>query len=283
MNINLAKSQVKIKRNDPCWCGSGLKYKFCHLNREVNKKVIPRSVEFIDGMRAASSLAAKSLKMLVEYIKPQITTNRLDELVYQYLKDNKAIPASLNYQGFPKSICISINEVVCHGIPSERTLKEGDIVSIDIACNLNGYFGDTCKTFAVGECSSKAKKLMQVTEECLMLGIGAIRPYQQTNEIGRAIEKHAKKNQFSVVECFVGHGIGRQFHESPQILHFYKKNYGTNILPGMFFTIEPMINEGVKDLKILKDNWTAVTLDGKLSAQYEHTIMVTETGVEILT
>jgi methionyl aminopeptidase len=280
--------KTKKKRNDPCWCGSNQKYKNCHLEEDQRsknpKKYIARSEEFIQGMKEASILTASCLQILKEQVQAGVTTAELDSIAHQYILDNKGIPASLNYEGFPKSICTSINSVICHGIPDQQVLKEGDIISLDVACKLNGYFGDSCKTFPVGKCADNAKKLIAVTEECLKLGIAAVQPYHSTSEIGLAIEKHAHKNGFSVVERFIGHGIGRNFHESPQILHYYRKDFGTTILPGMFFTIEPMINEGGKDLKVLKDRWTAVTLDGKLSAQFEHTLMVGIDGeVKVLT
>lgn len=280
--------KAKQKRNAPCWCGSEQKYKNCHLHEDEKNKIIrefiPRSQEFIEGMEKASILASNCLKMLEKYIQSSITTNRLNDIAHQYILDNQGIPASLYYEGFPKSICTSVNATICHGIPNDNFLQAGDIISIDVACILNGYFGDTCKTFPVEECTANAKKLIKTTEECLQLGIEAVKPYHSTNQIGLAIEKHAKKNGFSVVEKFIGHGIGKNFHEDPQILHFYRKDYGTTILPGMFFTIEPMINEESKELKILADDWTAMTLDGKLSAQFEHTLMITKEGkVKILT
>ena len=280
--------QIKQKRNEPCWCGSGQKYKNCHLQKDeknkITRKFIPRSPKFIEGMQKSCILASNCLQLLEQHIQKGVTTNELNNIAHKYIIDNNGAPASLYYEGFPKSICTSINSTICHGIPNDKPLQEGDIISIDVACILNGYFGDTCKTFPVGECSATAQKLMKVTKECLKLGIEAIQPYQSTNTIGLAIENHAKKNKFSVVEKFIGHGIGQNFHEDPQILHFYRENYGTIILPGMFFTIEPMINEGDKDLKILTDDWTAVTIDDKLSAQFEHTIMITKDGeVKVLT
>ena len=279
--------QEKIGRNHPCWCGSQKKYKHCHLNSDVSnsikKPIIPRSAEFIHGMVEVNILAKKTIQMLEGFIQAETTTNRLNDLSHQFILDHKAVPASLNYKGFPKSICTSLNHVICHGIPNDEPIKEGDIISIDIACVLNGYYGDICKTFPVGNCSEKALKLIRVTEECLKRAIQVIEPYKHLGDIGNAIQSYAEKNGFSVVEQFVGHGIGTQFHEPLEVLHFGKAGTGKMIVPGMFFTIEPMINEGIKDIKILEDNWTAITSDKKLSAQFEHTLQITESGVRVLT
>lgn len=288
-----------IGRNDLCWCGSGKKYKKCHMEEDrkesstpfskntnhtpAQRKVIPRSSEYIEGMRATCRLAKDALLMVESRIKEGITTNDLDRWVFDFLKDHNATPAPLNYHGFPKSICTSINEVICHGIPSDRVIKEGEIINVDITCILDGYFGDTSKTFLIGECSEDAKRLTQITEECLRIGIDVTRPYGRIGDIGEAIQKYAHSQGCSVVEQFVGHGIGKKFHDEPQVPHFGVAGTGVQILPGMFFTIEPMINLGRKDLRILKDNWTAVTIDNKLSAQFEHTLFITETGVEVLT
>ena len=279
--------QEKIGRNHPCWCGSQKKYKHCHLNSDVSnsikKPIIPRSAEFIHGMVEVNILAKKTIQMLEGFIQAETTTNRLNDLSHQFILDHKAVPASLNYKGFPKSICTSLNHVICHGIPNDEPIKEGDIISIDIACVLNGYYGDICKTFPVENCSEKALKLIRVTEECLKRAIQVIEPYKHLGDIGNAIQSYAEKNGFSVVEQFVGHGIGTQFHEPLEVLHFGKAGTGKMIVPGMFFTIEPMINEGIKDIKILEDNWTAITGDKKLSAQFEHTLQITESGVRVLT
>ncbi len=277
----------QIGRNQPCWCGSQKKYKRCHLKldqeKSLAKAIIPRSAEFVEGMVQANILAKKTIQMLEGFIQPETTTNRLNELAHQFILDSGGLPASLNYHGFPKSICTSLNHTICHGIPNDEPIKEGDIISIDVACILNGYFGDICKTFPVKSCSEKAAKLIQVTEECLAKAIRATKPYGRMGDIGGAIQTYAEKNGFSVVEQFIGHGIGNQFHEKLEVPHFGKAGRGETILPGMFFTIEPMINEGVKDVKILEDNWTAVTVDGKLSAQFEHTLYITEDAVRVLT
>lgn len=288
-----------IGRNDLCWCGSGKKYKKCHMGDDkkgsntpsqdssptsaVPPKIIPRSAEFKEGMKATCRLAKEALEMVESRITAGISTNQVDRWVSEFLKDHNATPAPLNYHGFPKSICTSINEVICHGIPSDRLIRDGDIINVDITNILNGYFGDTSKTFLIGDCSDDAKRLTKETEKCLRIGIETVRPYGRIGDIGAAIQKHAHSQGFSVVEQYVGHGIGRSFHEDPQVPHFGIAGTGVQILPGMYFTIEPMINLGKKDLRVLKDNWTAVTLDNKLSAQFEHTVFVTETGVEVLT
>jgi len=284
----------KIQRNDPCWCGSGKKYKKCHLPEDKKIKnnmplsrfkpqKIQRSAEYIEGMKKSCHLAAATLKMVEDRIKAGITTDAINSWVHEFTLDHKAVPATLNYKGYPKSTCTSVNDVICHGIPDDKVLKEGDIVNVDITCNLNGYFGDTSKTFLIGECSEDAIKIAGVSRECLKRGIGAVKPYGKMGDIGSAIQEYAHSMGCSVVEKFVGHGIGRKFHEEPQVPHFGRKGTGITLLPGMFFTIEPMINLGDKDVKILEDNWTAVTRDGKLSAQFEHTLFLTESGVQVMT
>jgi len=289
-----ATEHSKPQRNDPCWCGSGKKYKKCHLNIDKMQKSntlkkpplpakIERSEEYIEGMTASCCLARDTLNMVVERIKVGITTDTINSWVHEYTLDHNAIPATLNYKGYPKSTCTSLNEVICHGIPDETVIKEGDIINVDITCNLNDYFGDTSKTFMMGDCSAEAKKITAVAEECLKRGIAAVEPYCRLGDIGAAIQEYAHSMDCSVVEKFVGHGIGKNFHEEPQVPHFGKKGTGTILVPGLFFTIEPMINIGDKDLRILDDNWTAVTIDGKLSAQFEHTLFITENGVKVMT
>jgi len=284
----------KMQRNDPCWCGSGKKYKKCHLASDKQRlggskepatqlDRMERSSEYIEGMRESCRLAADTLKMVGENIRADITTDTINTWVHEYTLDHGAIPATLNYKGYPKSTCTSLNSVICHGIPDDTIVKDGDIINVDITCNLNGYFGDTSKTFLVGECSPDAKKITAVAEECLKRGIQAATPNGKMGDIGAAIQAYAHSMGCSVVEKFVGHGIGKQFHENPQVPHFGRRGTGVRLTPGMFFTIEPMINLGDKDLYILEDNWTAVTIDGKLSAQFEHTIFLTESGVEVLT
>ncbi len=284
----------KLQRNGPCWCGSGKKYKKCHLKEDEAKQKlkngrpfkpnkIERSAEYIESMEATCDLAKKTLQMVAENIRIGITTDQINSWVHEFTLDHGAIPATLNYKGFPKSTCTSLNDVICHGIPDDTIIKEGDIINVDITCNLNGYFGDTSRTFLMGKCSDEAKKICAVAEECLVRGIKAVKPYGRLGDIGAAIQDCAHSMNCSVVEKFVGHGIGRKFHEEPQVPHFGKKGSGILLIPGMFFTIEPMINLGEKGVRILEDNWTAVTEDGQLSAQYEHTIFITENGVRVMT
>ncbi|HBS51978.1 MAG TPA: type I methionyl aminopeptidase [Coxiellaceae bacterium] len=243
-----------------------------------------KSAAEIEKMRMAGKLAADVLDMIGPYVKADITTIELDRICHDYItKIQHAIPAPLNYRGFPKSICTSINDVVCHGIPSREKLKNGDIINIDITIIKDGYFGDTSKMFIIGEASSVAKKLVKVAQECLYLGIKAVKPGAHLGDIGYAIQTHAEKNKFSVVREYCGHGIGTAFHEPPQVLHYGEAKTGAILKPGMIFTIEPMINEDVYNTILLDDGWTAITEDHKLSAQWEHTILVTENGHEVLT
>ncbi len=238
----------------------------------------------IEKMRVAGRLAAEVLDMIEEHVVPGISTEKLDRICHEYMVDEqKAVPAPLNYRGFPKSICTSVNHQVCHGIPSPKKLKNGDIVNIDITVIKDSYHGDTSRMFFVGEASIKAKRLVKITQECLYLGIKEVKPGARLGDIGHAIQKYAESNGFSVVQEFCGHGIGRNFHEDPQILHYGKPGAGEEIKAGMVFTIEPMINQGKRHVKVLPDGWTAVTKDHSLSAQFEHTILVTPVGYEILT
>ena len=234
-------------------------------------------------MREAGRLASKVLDYIKDYIKPGITTEFLDVLCSEYINANNAIPAPLNYKGYPKSTCISVNHVVCHGIPSSKKLMNGDILNIDITVILDGWYGDTSRMFFVGKPSTKAQLLTKITYECMMLGIKEIKPGKTVGDIGYAIQQHAEKNGFSVVRDFTGHGIGQVFHTSPTILHYGEPNTGVVLEKGMFFTVEPMINSGKHDVKILSDGWTAVTKDKSLSAQFEHSVGVTDFGYEIFT
>ena len=236
-------------------------------------------------MRIAGKLAANVLEMIGDYVKPGITTNELDKICHDYIVNvQKAIPAPLNYEGFPKSICTSVNHVVCHGIPNEKKLEDGDIVNIDVTVIKDEYHGDTSKMFYVGEVKPFAKKLIQTTQECLYLAIKLVKPGVTLGDIGFAIQQHAEKNRYSVVREYCGHGIGKIFHEDPQVLHYGKKGAGIEIQKGMTFTIEPMINAGKADVKLNKvDRWTVTTKDHSLSAQWEHTLGVTENGVEVFT
>ncbi|ASF47886.1 type I methionyl aminopeptidase [Methylovulum psychrotolerans] len=246
--------------------------------------IIIKNASEIDKMRVAGRLAAQVLEMLEPFVVPGITTNELDQICYDYIVNvQEAIAAPLNYKGFPKSICTSINQQVCHGIPSDKKLKSGDIVNIDITVIKDGYHGDTSKMFCVGEVSPHAKRLVKITQESMYKGIEQVKAGATLGDIGHAIQKHAEGNRYSVVREFCGHGIGKKFHEDPQVLHYGKAGSGDVLDAGMIITIEPMINLGKRHVKVLADGWTAVTKDHSLSAQWEHTILVTPTGYEILT
>jgi len=261
-------------------------------NRRMNN-IILKTPEQIEKMRVAGRLAADVLEMIGQYVIPGVTTEALDKICHDYIvNEQAAIPAPLKYRGFPKSICTSINHVVCHGIPSDKKLKAGDIINIDVTVIKDGFHGDTSKMFFVGgrdKASILAQRLTDVTYECLMRGIEVVKPGNKLLDVANAIEKHAKSHNFSVVEVFCGHGIGQAFHEEPQVLHYVSKLphehkcLQTVLKPGMTFTIEPMINAGKKHVTILRDGWTAVTKDKSLSAQWEHTLAITEIGVEVLT
>ena len=244
-----------------------------------------KSAEDINKMRLVGRLAAEQLEMIEEFVKPGVSTETLNQICHEYTREiQNAIPAPLNYRGFPKSICTSVNHVVCHGIPNEKKiLKDGDIINIDVTLKKNGFHGDTSKTFLVGNTSKLANRLTEVCQESLYLGIQAVRPGGHVGDIGAVIQKHVERNRFSVVREYCGHGIGRVFHDEPQILHYGKEGTGPELRPGMVFTIEPMVNVGKPNVKLLPDNWTVVTKDHKLTAQWEHTVLVTEIGYEILT
>tara|TARA_B100001778_G_scaffold292536_1_gene263186 strand:+ start:323 stop:1090 length:768 start_codon:yes stop_codon:yes gene_type:complete len=244
-----------------------------------------KSESDIRKMRVAGKLAADVLTMIGEYVKSGISTGELDKICHDYIiNQQKAIPAPLNYRGFPKSICTSVNHQVCHGIPSnEKILKDGDIVNIDVTVIKDGFHGDTSKMFLIGKSSILAERLCRVTRECMIEAINIVKPGLHIGDIGAVIEEHAHNNNFSVVRDYCGHGIGKNFHEMPQILHYGNRNTGMKLLQGMTFTIEPMINEGRYKTKVLNDGWTVVTQDRSLSAQWEHTVLVTKNGSEILT
>jgi methionyl aminopeptidase len=244
-----------------------------------------KTLDDIEKMRVAGRLAADVLMMIGPFVKAGITTEELDRICHDYIINvQQAIPAPLNYKGFPKSICTSVNHVVCHGIPTDKkVLKSGDIINIDITVIKDGYHGDTSKMFVVGEGSVLAHRLVKVTQECLYRGIAVVKPGARLGDIGSAIQRHAEANRYSVVRDYCGHGIGKVFHEEPQVLHYGRAGDGLALQAGMIFTIEPMINAGSWQTKLLPDGWTAVTKDHKLSAQWEHTILVTDTGVEVLT
>jgi methionyl aminopeptidase len=238
----------------------------------------------IDAMRRACQLAADVLEMITPFIKPGVATDELDRRCHDYIVDvQQAIPAPLNYHGFPKSICTSINHVVCHGIPSDKKLKDGDMVNIDITVIKDGFHGDTSKMFCVGAPSIKAQRLVDTAYECLKLGIEMVRPGTRLGDLGAAIQTYAEARNFSVVREYCGHGIGREFHEEPQVLHYGQPGTGYVLESGMTFTIEPMINAGKRHVRLLPDGWTVVTKDHSLSAQWEHTVLVTPTGYEVLT
>jgi len=243
-----------------------------------------KNAEDIAKMRIAGRLAAEVLEMIGPYVKEGVTTDEINEICHDYIINvQKAIPAPLNYHGFPKSICTSVNHQICHGIPGPRKLKEGDIVNIDVTVLKDGYHGDTSKMFIIGKPSVLADRLIKITQECLYLGIEEVKPGAHFGDIGAVIQEHAEKNRFSVVREYCGHGIGKIFHEPPNVLHYGKRGTAEKLQPGMIFTIEPMINAGKRDVKLLPDNWTVVTKDHSLSAQWEHTILVTDNGYEVLT
>jgi len=246
--------------------------------------IIIKNESEIQKMRVAGKLAAEVLEMIEPHIIPGVTTNELNTLCHDYMvNEQKVIPAPLNYRGFPKSICTSVNQTICHGIPNEKRLKKGDIVNIDITVIKDDYHGDTSKMFCVGDVSQFAKRLIKITRESMFLGIDQVKPGATLGDIGQAIQKHAESNRYSIVREFCGHGVGKDFHEEPHVMHFGKAGEGDVLEAGMIFTIEPMLNIGKRHMKVLKDGWTAVTKDRTLSAQWEHTILVTPTGHEILT
>ena len=235
------------------------------------------------GMRAAGQLAAETLDLITPHVRPGVTTAALDTICHDFILSRGAVPAPLNYRGFPKSICTSINHVVCHGIPGDRRLIEGDVLNIDVTVILDGWHGDSSRMYAAGQPTTRASRLMDVTYESLMRGIAAVKPGATMGDIGHAIQAYVEANRFSVVRDFCGHGIGRRFHEAPNVLHFGRPREGAVLKPGMFFTIEPMVNAGRPEVKVLDDGWTAVTRDRSLSAQFEHMVGVTEDGVEVFT
>jgi len=289
----MKKRIVKIKPNDSCPCGSGKKYKNCCRNK---KKEITIKEEYrqkydihlkepqqIQGIKKCGDLLMSILNQVEKMIKPGLKTEEINTFVHEQTIKAGAIPAPLNYRGFPKSVCVSVNEVICHGIPGDRVLKEGDIVNVDITPILDGYYADASKTFFVGTPTEQGKKIVDVARESLKRGVQTICPGATVGDIGYAIQTYAESCGCSVVREFVGHGVGIDFHEQPQILHFGKRGKGVTLVPGMVFTIEPMINLGKRNLHVLEDKWTAVTDDGSLSAQFEQTLLVTETGWESLT
>ena len=300
--------------NDPCWCGSGRKYKRCHKGTEgriqpgivspmryvpdsivkppyADTGIVPRynesrikELDVIERMRVAGAAAKDILRRAGEMVRPGITTDEIDIFVHDACIAMGGYPSPLNYHGYPKSVCTSVNEVICHGIPDSRVLEDGDVINLDVTIYLNGVHGDTNATFAVGNISEQDKHLMAVTEECMWHGIEVVKPGVMLNEIGRAIEVHAKKHKYGVVRAFIGHGIGENFHTDIQVPHYYDPRNTMILREGMTFTIEPMITaSGETRHKMWDDDWTAVTADGSRTAQYEHTMVVTKDGVEVLT
>jgi methionyl aminopeptidase len=285
----------KIGRNDPCPCGSGKKYKKCCFDKgdthfadygkfyQTRFNIHLKTNEEIEGIKKAGKLAIELLDLAETLLHPGIKTNDINNVLHEYTLEKGAVPAPLNYKGFPKSVCISVNEEICHGIPGDRVFRAGDIVNIDVTPILNGFFADANKTYFLGEPDAKAKKIVTVAKACLFKGMDVVKPGNTIGDIGFAIQSYAESQHCSVVREFVGHGIGRQFHEPPQIPHYGIKGQGIELVPGMVFTIEPMINVGERFLHVLDDKWTAVTNDGSLSAQFEQTILVTPDGYESLT
>ena len=243
-----------------------------------------KSSEEQEKMRTAGRLAAEVLDMIGDFVQPGISTNELDQICHKYITETQnAIPAPLNYRGFPKSICTSLNHVVCHGIPGERILKSGDILNIDVTVIKEGFHGDTSRMFFVGKSNIQAERLVQITLESMLIGIEELAPGKYLGDVGYAIQTHVEKNRFSVVREYCGHGIGRIFHEEPQVLHYGKPKSGMKLETGMTLTVEPMVNAGKRHVRLLPDGWTVVTKDHSLSAQWEHTILITNNGYEILT
>ena len=304
---------TKPAANDVCWCGSGRKYKRCH--RPLEGWVMPgvispmryvpdhivkpdyadsgivgrwdepriKDESVIARMREAGKLAAEILRLAGEQVRPGITTDEIDIFVHDLTIGRGAYPSPLNYHGYPKSVCTSVNDVICHGIPDSRKLEDGDIVNIDVTAFIHGVHGDTNATFFVGDVDEQSRDLVKVTEECVWRGIDAVRPDRPISDIGKAIETVAKAHKYGIVRAFIGHGIGQQFHTDIQVLHYYDSRNNMIMRPGMTFTIEPMITLGTWQHRVWDDEWTAVTTDGSRCAQYEHMVLVTDTGVEVLT
>ena len=288
---------MEMHRNSRCWCGSGKKYKQCHEKfdekiREFarNGEIVPdrsliKSTKDILGIKKSAAINTGVLDHVAKHIHVGMSTGDIDRLVYDYTVSHGAIPAPLNYEGFPKSVCTSVNDEVCHGIPDDEIiLQEGDIVNVDVSTIYKGYFSDASRMFMIGDVSPEMRKLVQVTKECMEIGIAAAQPWKQLGDVGAAIQEHAEKNGFNVVRDLCGHGVGMQFHEAPDVEHFGRRGTGMMIVPGMTFTIEPMINMGTYEVFVDEaDGWAVCTDDGLPSAQWENMILITETGNEILT
>ena len=287
---------MNLSRNDHCWCGSNKKYKNCHLafdekvhSYKLKGHVVPprniiKTPEQIEKIKESAAINTAVLDLVSSKIKAGMSTEEINTIVHDYTVSQGAIPAPLNFQGYPKSVCTSLNDEVCHGIPSEDViLEDGDIINVDVSTIYNGYYSDASRMFIIGEASENAKRLVKVAKECLEKGIEAVKPWGFLGDIGAAIQEHAEKNGYSVVRDFGGHGVGLKFHEDPFVYHYGDAGEGMVLVPGMIFTIEPMINEGKYDVFVDAENdWTALTMDGSLSAQWEHTILVTEDGIEII-
>lgn len=249
----------------------------------ADRRMVLYTQQDFEGLRKVGRLAAETLDMITPFVKEGVKTDELNQIIHEYTIERGAIPAPLNYRGFPKSCCISVNHVVCHGIPGERKLMNGDIVNIDVTSILDGWYGDSSRMYTVGKVSRLAQRLIDVTYESLTRAIAEVKPGNTLGDIGYVIQEYAEAQRFSVVKDFCGHGIGRVFHQEPNVLHYGKRGKGLVLQPGMVFTIEPMLNAGKEDVKILEDDWTAVTRDRSLSAQFEHMMGVTETGCEVFT
>ena len=288
---------MKLERNDPCWCGSGKKYKKCHadfdekierfarMGAEVPPHEIIKTPEQIEGIKASSQINIAVLDYVAEHIHAGMSTEEIDQLVYNKTKELGGIPAPLNYEGFPKSVCTSINDVVCHGIPSEDViLQEGDIINVDVSTIYNGYFSDSSRMFCIGEVSEEAKHVVNVAKDCITEGLKQVKPWGFLGDMGQAVNDYCKAHGCSVVVEIGGHGIGLEFHEEPYVSYVSNRGEEMLMVPGMVFTIEPMVNAGEADVVMMEgDDWTVNTADGTLSAQWEITVLVTETGYEILT
>ncbi len=288
---------MKLERNDPCWCGSGKKYKKCHadfdekierfarMGAEVPSHEIIKTPEQIEGIKASSQINIAVLDYVAEHIRSGMSTEEIDQLVYNKTKELGGIPAPLNYEGFPKSVCTSINDVVCHGIPSEDViLQEGDIINVDVSTIYNGYFSDSSRMFCIGEVSEEAKHVVNVAKDCITEGLKQVKPWGFLGDMGQAVNDYCKAHGCSVVVEIGGHGIGLEFHEEPYVSYVSNRGEEMLMVPGMVFTIEPMVNAGEADVVMMEgDDWTVYTADGSLSAQWEITVLVTETGYEILT
>ncbi|MCK8060189.1 MULTISPECIES: type I methionyl aminopeptidase [unclassified Fusibacter] len=285
----------KISRNDSCWCGSGKKYKQCHETSDTRLKKLKndgyqiptrgmiRAPKEVEGIRRSAKITHEILDLLEEKVVAGITTKEIDDIVYDYALLHGAIPATIGFQGYKHSCCTSINNVICHGVPDDTVLKEGDIINVDTTINLDGYFSDASRMYLIGEVSEEAKAIVACAKKSLELAIEKVKPFESVSIIGRTIEPYANGLGYTVVRDLTGHGIGLELHCDPQIIHYEDRDKGMIMVPGMVFTIEPMINEKSYRTKQLSDGWTITTIDGGLSAQWEHTILVTEDGAEILT